>query len=122
MLSDSLIKALWEIYLIPEGRESGRAGLRCGSVQSLSHVRLFVTPWTATWQASLSITNSWSLLKLMSIELVMSSNKHQKFCYLLYVSSWECLANLEPNFLVCKMGIMIPAPANCYDDGIRLHL
>ena len=44
------------------------------SVQSLSHVRLFVTPWTAACQASLSITNSWSLLKLMSIESVMTSN------------------------------------------------
>ena len=42
--------------------------------QSLSRVRLFVTPWTAACQASLSITNSWSLPKLMSIELVMSSN------------------------------------------------
>ena len=37
-------------------------------VQSFSHVQLFVTPWTAARQASLSITNSWSLLKLMSIE------------------------------------------------------
>ena len=44
------------------------------SVQSLIHVRLFATPWTAARQASLSITNSWSLLKLMSIELVMPSN------------------------------------------------
>ena len=44
------------------------------SVQSFSHVWLFVTPWTTALQASLSITNSWSLLKLMSIELVMSSN------------------------------------------------
>ena len=44
------------------------------SVQSLSRIRLFVTPWTAAHQASLSITNSWSLLKLMSIELVMPSN------------------------------------------------
>ena len=41
------------------------------SVQSLSHVQLFVTPWTAAQQVSLSITNSWSLLRLMSIELVM---------------------------------------------------
>ena len=39
------------------------------SVQSLSRVRLFATPWTAARQASLSITNSWSLLKPMSIEL-----------------------------------------------------
>ena len=44
------------------------------SVQSLSHVRLFVTPWTAAQQASLSIINSWTLLKLMSIELVMPSS------------------------------------------------
>ena len=43
------------------------------SVQLLSHVWLFVTPWTVGRQASLSITNSQSLLKLMSIELVMSS-------------------------------------------------
>ena len=43
-------------------------------VQLLSHVRLFATPWTAARQASLSITNSWSLLKLMSIALVMPSN------------------------------------------------
>ena len=44
------------------------------SVQSLSCVRFFVTPWTAEHQASLSITNSRSLLKLISIELVMPSN------------------------------------------------
>ena len=43
-------------------------------VQSLSHVWLFATPWTAARQASLSITNSRSLPKLMSIELVMPSN------------------------------------------------
>ena len=44
------------------------------SVQLLSHAQLFVTPWTGARQASLSITNSWSLLKLMSIESVMPSN------------------------------------------------
>ena len=44
------------------------------SVQLLSRVRLFETPWTAVHRASLSITNSWSLLKLMSIGLVMPSN------------------------------------------------
>ena len=47
---------------------------KCSSVQSLSRVRLFVTPWTAACQAPLSITNSWSLLKLMFIESVMPSN------------------------------------------------
>ena len=49
-------------------------------VQSLSRVRLFVSPWTAAHQASLSIINSWSLLKLMSIESVMPSN-HLILCY-----------------------------------------
>ena len=44
------------------------------SVQLLSCVRLFVTPWTTAWQASLSITNSQSIPKLMSIESVMPSN------------------------------------------------
>ena len=50
------------------------------SVQRLSHVLLFATPWTAACQASLSITNSWNLLKLMSIELVMPSN-HLILCH-----------------------------------------
>ena len=44
------------------------------SVQLLTHIQLFVIPWMAAHQASLSITNSWSLLKLTSIELVMPSN------------------------------------------------
>ena len=50
------------------------------SVQSLSRVRLFATPWTATCQASLSITNSQNLPKLMSIESVMPSN-HPILCH-----------------------------------------
>ena len=50
------------------------SSVQFSSVQSLSCVQLFATPWTAACQASLSITNSWSLLKLMSIELVMPSN------------------------------------------------
>ena len=53
------------------------------SVQSLSCVWLFATPWTATCQASLSIMNSWSLLKLMSIESVMASNHLILCCPLL---------------------------------------
>ena len=50
------------------------------SVQSLSHVRIIATPWTAACQASLSITNSRRLLKLMSIELVTPSN-HLILCH-----------------------------------------
>ena len=55
--------------------------------QLLSRIRLFVTPWTAACQASLSFTLSWSLLKLISIELVMPSN-HLILCHpLLLLSS-----------------------------------
>ena len=57
------------------------------SVLSLSHVWLFMTPWIAASQASLCITNSWSLLRLMSIESVMSSN-HLILCHpLLFLPS-----------------------------------
>ena len=56
------------------------------SVQSISHVRLFVTPWTAAHQASPSITNSQSLLKIMSIKSVMPSN-NRILCYSLLLSS-----------------------------------
>ena len=57
-----------------------RSRFLINSVQSLSHVWFFVTPWTAALQASLSITNSCSLLKLMSIESVMPSN-HLILCH-----------------------------------------
>ena len=55
------------------------------SVQSLSRVQLSKTPWTAAHQASLSIINSWSLLRLMSVESVMSSN-HLILCRPLLLS------------------------------------
>ena len=64
------------------------------SVQSLSHVWLFATPWTAARQASLSITNSQSLLKLMSIESVMPSN-HFILCHPLLL-----LPSIFPNIRV----------------------
>ena len=60
------------------------SGRTVSSVQSLSHDWLFVTPWTAACQSSLSITNSWSLFKLMSIELVMPSN-YLILCHLLFL-------------------------------------
>ena len=50
------------------------------SVQLLSHVQFFVTPWTAARQASLSVTNSWSLPRFMSIDSVMPSN-HLILCH-----------------------------------------
>ena len=59
--------------------------IQVSSVQSLSPVQLFATPWTAACQASLSITNSQSLLKLMSIESVMPAN-HPILCHPLLLS------------------------------------
>ena len=56
------------------------ASVHFSSVQSLSHVRLPATPWIAARQASLSITNSWSSLKLMSIKSVMPSS-HLILCH-----------------------------------------
>ena len=57
------------------------------SVQPLSHVWLFVTPWTTARQASQSINNTWSPPKLMSIELVMPSNHLILYCLLLLLPS-----------------------------------
>ena len=59
---------------------SPRQNNQFSSVQSLSHIRLFVTPWTSARQASLFITNFLSLLKLMSIESVLPSN-HLILCH-----------------------------------------
>ena len=54
--------------------------IKLSSVQLLSHVPLFVTPWTAACQASLALTNSWNLLKLMSRDSVIPSN-HLILCH-----------------------------------------
>ena len=61
-------------------RDSFLKSHQFSSVQSLSHVQPFVTPWIAACQASLSITNSWSSLKLTFIELVMPSS-HLSLCH-----------------------------------------
>ena len=63
--------------------------LQFSSVQLFSHVQVFATTWTAAHQASLSITNSWSLLKFMSIKLVMPFNH-----LILYVPLSSCLQSL----------------------------
>ena len=69
------IKSIISILL-----SSTRKGQEIEAVQLLSGVQLFATPWTVAHQAFLSIANSWSLLKLMSIESVMSSN-HLILCH-----------------------------------------
>ena len=68
-------------------RVKGRKITQFSSVQSLSRIQLLATPWTAARQASLSITNSWSLLKLMSIESVIPSNHLILCCPLLLLPS-----------------------------------
>ena len=73
-LLDQSQPATTEGYTQPSGR------IHISSVQSLSHVHLFANVWTAARQASLSITNSRSLLSLMSVESVMPSN-HLIFCH-----------------------------------------
>ena len=73
------------------------------SVQSLSHVRLFVTPWTPARQASLSITNYQSLLKLMSIKSVMPSNHLILCCPLLPLPSIFPSIRVFSNDLVLRI-------------------
>ena len=72
------------------------------SVQSLSHVLFFATPWTAACQASLSITNTQSLLKLMSIESVMPFN-HFVLCHplLLLLSIFPSIRDFSNQSLLC---------------------
>ena len=74
------------------------------SVQLLSHVQLFATPWTAARQVSLSIANSWSLLKLMSIELVMPLNHLILCCPLLLLPSIFPSNRVFSNELVLCIG------------------
>ena len=76
------ISFIFQVFIHFEYKFSFHWDKCLSSVQSLSHVRLFGTPWTAAHQASLSITNSQSLLKLMSIESVMSSH-HLILCHAL---------------------------------------
>ena len=79
--------------------------LQFSSVQLLSHVQLFVIPWTAAHQGSLSITNSWRLLKLMSIKVVSSAYR-RLLIFLLTILIPAC-ASSSPAFLMmysaCKL-------------------
>jgi len=83
------------------------------SVQSLSHVWLFATPWTAAPQASLSIANSQSLLKLMCIESVMPSN-HLIFCHPLLF-----LPSIFPSIRVFLMSQFFPTDGQSI--GVQLQ-
>ena len=76
-LMDEVIFRKWEcnwLYILTVISKANSLSITFRSVQSLSRVRLFVTPWITAGQASLSITNCWSLPKLKSIESVMPSS------------------------------------------------
>ena len=82
-------------------------------VQSLSCAGLFVTPWTVACQASLSITNSWSLLKLMSIKELMPP-KHLILCHplLLCLQSFPASGSFPVNQFFTSCGQSIRASAS----------
>ena len=99
------------------------------SVQLLSHVRRFATPWSAAHQASLSITNCWSLLRLMYIELVIPSN-HLILCHPLLllpsifpsirvVSNESVLCNRLPKDWTFSFSI---SPSNEYSGLISFRM
>ena len=71
------------------------------SVQSLSRVQLFATPWIAARQGFLSITNSWSLLKLLSIDLM----KNIYFCFIDYAKVFDCVDHNKLWKILKKTGI-----------------
>ena len=107
----------------------GRITWAVSSVQSLSRVQLFATPWTVARQASLSIANSWSLLKLMSIESVMPSS-HLILCHSLFLlpsifpsirvfSSESVLCNKWPKYWSFSFNI---SPSNEYSGLISFRL
>ena len=86
----------WQMDSLPLSHQGGLYMYQFSSIQSLSCVRLFVTTWTAVHLASLSITNSRNLLKLMSIESVMPSN-HLILCRLLLLPSFILIIRVFSN-------------------------
>ena len=98
--------------------------LQFSSVQSLSRVRLFATPWIAARQASLSITNSRSSLKLTSIESVMPSS-HLILCPLFHTvpswSHWPKLQTSSPFSSVAQSCWTLCDPMDCSTPGFPVH-
>ena len=82
------------------------------SVQSLSHVQLFTTPWTGAYQASLSITNSWSLLRFMSIKSVVSSNVSSSVVPFSWLQSFTASGSLPVSQLSTSGGQSVGVSAS----------
>ena len=98
--------------LIPPFMLFIRSLFQFNSVQSLSHVWLFVTPGTAAHQVSLSITNSRSLLKLMSIESVMPSNHLTILCCPLFLLPSPASGSFQISQLFASGGLSIGVSAS----------
>ena len=93
------------------------------SVQWLSHVQLFATPWTAARQASLSITNSQSSFKLMSIESVMPSNNLILCCPLLLPSIYPSITVFSSESVLCiRWPKCCISPSNEYSRVISIRM
>ena len=107
-------------------------------IQSLGQVRFSATPWTVAHQASLSFTNSWSLLKRMSFELVILSN-HLILCHPLFLLPsiflsirvfsnesalcirWHCVCKIHPNCnLWCRFSLLYSIPL--WESTIYLYI
>ena len=112
----------WIAMPCSRGSSQSKDQIHVSSVWSLSHVQHFVTPWTIAHQASLSITNSWSLLKLMPIKLVMSSN-HLILCHplLLLPSIFPSIKVFSNESVLCisSQSIGASAPASVLRMNIQ---
>ena len=108
----------WDVFLLVWAVGT----VQFNSAQSLSRVQLFVTPWTAACQASLSITNSQSLLKLMSIELVMPFN-HLILCrpLLLLPSILPCIRVFSNELTLCISGQSIGVSASASVPPVNIQ-
>ena len=110
-----------ELVLKQEGRGQGTnfkrmtspgGSVQFSSIQSLSRVRLLATAWTAALQASLSITNSRSSLKLMSIELVMPSNHLISVVPFSYLQSFPVSGSFQMSQLFASGGQSVGVSAS----------
>ena len=107
-----LLIAKWRFKL----KKVGKTATEFNSVLSLSHVQLFVTPWIAAHQDSLSIISSWSLHRLMSIKLVMPSNQSHP---LLSPSPSIRVFSNELFFTSCHQTIGVSALASVLPKNIQ---
>ena len=108
------IARIWKQPRCPSADEWVRecGSVQFSSVQSLSRVQLFATPWTAAHQAYLSITNSWSLPKLMSIESVMPSISSSVIPFSSCLQSFPAIGSFQMNQLFASGGKSIGVSAS----------